>query len=451
MKQVKINKKKMLFKKYLPHNFLAEKAILSCLILDNTLISSITKKVRLHFFYFKNHQEIYKIILRMHREQLKIDIIGLILFVQKNGLAEKIGGLRIILELTIKKNSLVYLDEYISLVEDKFIRRYLIKISYRTLNSSYFSNIPLSTISNYLENSLLLLNKKAQKETLFSSSELLKDIFSTIKDNFSTQSLPGVASGFYELDKLTQGFQKSDLIIVAGRPSMGKTAFSLNITLHVVKYLKLPVLFFSLEMSKEQIMYRLLAIESNISQTTLKKGAISKENWSKLSKTLKILSRSPFFINDSSNVSLKDIRAKIMKLKANGIQIGLVIIDYLQLMKCPIPTIKSENRVQELSEITRGLKIIARDFNLPILALSQLSRNVETRMDQKPLLSDLRESGSIEQDADLVIMLSKLRLDLSSIRESHFLTELTIAKQRNGPTGIAKLFFNDQYTKFLNL
>jgi len=231
---------------------------------------------------------------------------------------------------------------------------------------------------------------------------------------------------------------------------MGKTALGLNIALNVLRKSKLPVLFFSLEMSKEQIMYRLLSIEANINQARLRNGKLSQNDWTKLNKIIKIISKIPFFIDDTPNLSIQDIQSKIKTILFEQAQIGLIIIDYLQLMQNPKS--KMENRVQELSIITRGLKNLARQFDIPIITLSQLSRSVESRIDKKPILSDLRESGSIEQDADLVLMLYKNKA-LSRQQDDvldYYLTELIIAKQRNGPTGTLKLKFDPKKTKFFN-
>ena len=246
------------------------------------------------------------------------------------------------------------------------------------------------------------------------------------------------------LDTFTHGFQKSDLIIIAGRPSMGKTALSLNIVSNIMKHSKLPILFFSLEMSKEQIMYRFLSMETNINQMRLKSGKIYKNEWIKLHKMIKILSKLPFFIDDTFNLSPHDIKLKLKTIVFEQNQIGLIVIDYLQLMQDS--KLKTENRAQELSKITRSLKTLAREFNIPIIALSQLSRSIEMRVDKKPILSDLRESGSIEQDADLVLMLSD---NISQgLNQNQQLIELIVAKQRNGPTGIVRLKFNKNRTKF---
>jgi replicative DNA helicase len=304
------------------------------------------------------------------------------------------------------------------------------------------------------ETKIFNLTTETKTQNLFSSSELLNTIFMNLKEKSLNPQLLGLTSGFYELDSLTQGFQNSDLIILAGRPGMGKTALSLNIAINTLRQSKLPILFFSLEMSKEQIIYRLLSMETNINQSRLKNGKLSQTDWIKLTKVINILSKLPLFIDDTVDLSINDIRAKIKMILFEQKKVGLVIIDYLQLMQ--ISTAKLDNRTQELSQITRLLKTLAREFNIPIIALSQLSRNVENRIDKKPVLSDLRESGSIEQDADLVLMLyrnqsssnensnSVQRLDTEKI-------ELILAKHRNGPTGIIKLRFDEKRMRFSNV
>jgi len=259
----------------------------------------------------------------------------------------------------------------------------------------------------------------------------------------------------YDFDRFGVIFRasprQSDLIIVAGRPSIGKTAFSLTISLNIIKYSKLPVLVFSLEMSKEQIMYRLLSMESNVSQSRLRSGKLSKTDWTKLNKIIKLLSKLPLFVDDSSDLAVQEIRTKIKTILFQYPTIGLVIIDYLQLMQTPISN--NGNRAQELSQITRALKNLAREFNIPIIALSQLSRNIETRTDKRPILSDLRESGSIEQDADLVLMLYQNESNNPEPSSDNInkVIDLIIAKQRNGPTGNLQLKFDKKRTKYLEM
>jgi replicative DNA helicase len=437
----------------LPHNFLAEQMILSGLLISSDAIDITVKTLPVEAFYFKNHQEIYKAIIFLYQNKLSIDILTLLTFLQDNGLLQKIGGIKVLIELISQIPNLNYLNEYLALIKDKFFRRSLIKFGYETINSAYITNVALEKILNDCETKIFNLTTETKGHNLFSTGELLNTIFLDLKEKSLNPKLLGLTSGFYELDSLTQGFQKSDLIILAGRPAMGKTALSLNITLTSIKKSQLPVLFFSLEMSKEQIIYRLLAMETNINQIRLKNGNLSQSDWAKLTKVIKLLSKLPLFIDDTVDLSVNDIRSKIKTILFEKKKIGLIIIDYLQLMQ--ISKTKLDNRAQELSHITRLLKTLAREFNVPIIALSQLSRNVENRLDKKPVLSDLRESGSIEQDADLVLMLYRNQFiekkDSNSFQKfDSEQIELILAKHRNGPTGTIKLRFDKKKMKFFN-
>lgn len=443
--------KHLLIDKSLPHNFFAEKMILSCLLIHSEAIEITSRTLPRNAFYFRNHQEIYKAIIEMSENEMIVDGLTLVSFLQDNGILEKVGGVKVLVELVSQVPNLIYLEEYIRLVKDKFIRRSLIKLGYEAINSGYITNVPLENILNDFESKLFNLTNEIKVPKLFSSAEILNDIFSELKEKFLNPTPSGLSSGFYDLDCCIQGFQKSDLIILAGRPSMGKTALSLNIALNIIKNENLPVLFFSLEMSKEQILYRLLAMEANINQMRLKSGRLSEEDWLKITKIIKIMAKFPFFVDDTSNLSIQDIRSRLKTILFEQNKIGLVIIDYLQLMQTPES--KIETRVQELSQITRFLKNTAREFNIPVIALSQLSRNVENRIDKKPLLSDLRESGSIEQDADLILMLYKNspQKDYSEENQDTQLIELMIAKQRNGPIGKLKLKFDARQNKFFDI
>lgn len=439
------------FKNYLPHNFLAEKMVLSCMLINSDAIEIIIKNLTIDAFYFKNHQELFKAILFMYQKKQSVDIVTITTFLQENGLINKIGGIKVLIEIINQIPNLIYLDEYIKLMKDKFLRRLLIKLGYKVINSSYITNLPLEEILNEFEQQLFNLTNEFKPVKLVSSADLTYSIFLELKQKVTKPNLPGLMTGFYSLDSLTQGFQNSDLIIIAGRPSIGKTAFSLTLSLNIIKYSKLPVVIFSLEMSKEQIMYRLLSMETNISQLNLKSGKLYKTDWMKLNKIIKILSNLPLFIDDSCNLSVQEIRSKIKTIVLQYKKIGLVIIDYLQLMQGPI--LRNGTRAQELSQITQSLKTIAREFNVPIIALSQLSRNVENRNDKKPILSDLRESGSIEQDADLVLMLYQndhIEFNLNPANPTK-LIDLVIAKQRNGPTGNLQLKFDKRRTKYFNV
>lgn len=432
----------------LPNNFLAEQIILSCLLTNSDVIEATTDSLSVEAFYFKNHQEIYRAIIFMNKNNLLIDMITLINFLQANGLLEKIGGSKVLVDLASQSPNMTHLKEYINLVNDKFLRRSAIKIGYEIINSSYTTNVPLTQILNELEEKLVDVKHQMLVSQSLDNVELLNSIFGDLKSKSIEPNLGGLSSGFYDLDSMTQGFQKSDLIIIAGRPSIGKTALVLNIVADVVRQSRLPVLFFSLEMSKEQILYRLLSIETQISQLRLKSGNLGKEDWIKISRVIPILAKLPLFIDDNFNLSIQDIRSKIKLLLFEQKKLGLVVIDYLQLMQSSES--KIENRVQELAYITRALKMLAREFNVPIVVLSQLSRNVENRVDKRPILSDLRESGSIEQDADLILLLYKSNTYTQLDKQIAPPIELIIAKQRNGPTGVVKLKFDQESTKFLD-
>ena len=440
-------KQQSLINDYLPHNFLAEKMVLSCLLLEPDLTETVLPQLPIEAFYFKNHQELYRAILYMTNNKLPVDIFKLATFLQNQGILHKIGGSKVLLELTNQVPNLIYFAQYTELVNEKFLRRSLIKIGYEIINSSYIANISSENILKDLEKELFSLTNQTETTILPNSAKLLENIVIELKDKFLNQNLPGLTSGFSSLDSITQGFQKSDLIILAGRPSMGKTALSLSIMLNIIKQKRLPILFFSLEMSKEQIMYRILAMESSISSKKLKTGQLSQNDWIKLNQIIKLLSKLPLFIDDSTNLSIQQIRAKIKTIILEQEKLGLVIIDYLQLMQNTNEN--TGNRTEELSQITRALKNIAREFNIPIISLSQLSRNVENRTNQKPILSDLRESGSIEQDADLVLMLSNVGYSTADVVTTNSKDiELIVAKHRNGPTGTVVLRFNGKQTKF---
>ena len=437
---------------YLPHNYVAEKIILSSILISSEALEIVFRSLKVETFYFQNHQELYQTIIEMYTKQIPIDAITLNTFLQDKGKLEVIGGTKLLLDLLNSVPNLIYLEQYINLLQDKFLRRSIIKLGYELINSAYVTNIPLEIILNDLELHVFKLTNEIKTQKISTSAELLSNIFLDLKQKSVNPTLSGISSGFYDLDSFTQGFQKSDLIVIAGRPSMGKTALSLNISLNIIKNLQLPVLFFSLEMSKEQLTYRLLAHETNIDSTRLKTGNLYKNDWVQLNTIIQNLSSLPLFIDDTPNPSIQDIKSKIKKILFEQAQLGLIVIDYLQLMQNSKFSLL--NRTQELSQITRSLKNLAREFQVPIIALSQLSRNVENRTNKRPILSDLRESGSIEQDADLVLMLYRESYYSSQNtlinQDQNTFVELIIAKQRNGPIGTIELEFDSKRTKFLN-
>ena len=437
-------------KRFLLYNFLAEKAVLSTLLNNPDLIEGTKLNLPIEAFYFENHQELYRSIISLYTSNHKINFPILVSFLQDNGLMDKVGGLNILQELIEQSSDSDYLLEYLELLKDKFIRRSSIRLGYELINTSYMTNVNIKTSIFRFEERLQILKSQLNMDSTFNNSSLLEKIFLELKKKSISPDLAGLPSGLSDLDSFTQGFQKSDLIVVAGRPSIGKTAFVLNITANILKYSKLPVLFFSLEMSREQILYRLISIETNIEQIRLKIGNLNKYDWKKLNKVLEIIGKLPLFVDDNPKISMQYIRSRIKEILSSQGKIGLVVIDYLQLIQDNKLVIN--NRVQELSFITRSLKIIAREFNVPIILLSQLNRNIENRIEKKPILSDLRESGSIEQDADLILILYNDGKNNKSYKlnsKYHNLINLVIAKHRNGPTGIIELKFDTKYNQFL--
>ena len=437
----------------LPHSFTLEKTLLTCILVncDTSFqtLEVIMEHLPIDAFYFKNHQKLYETFIKMYQEDLAIDFLTTTDYIQCHGLINEVGGLQVISELLKEIPTLVYLMDYIRLVKQKYIRRCIIKIGLKTVDNGFIMNFSVYEQLLGLDAEIRKLTTDLQlKKKEFSSAELLRLIIDDLWEKVRRPGqLSGTPSGFIGLDSYTDGFQKSELIIIAGRPSVGKTSFGLNIGLNVLKKTRLPVIFFSLEMSAQQLMYRLLSMETCLDQMKLKTGLLNKEDWKKIDLVMRILGKIPVHLYDTPNLSSADVR-KVLKNFANTYpQIGLVVIDYLQLMQ--EPSSKNINRSQEISLITRELKNIAREFNVPIIALSQLSRTIDGRIDPKPMLSDLRDSGSIEQDADLVLMLYKNKQkSVTNLTPGSAIIDVSIAKQRNGPIGDTQLLFNQYLTKF---
>jgi replicative DNA helicase len=377
-------------KKTLPYNILAEEIILGIILTKNDSIDFISQILPIDSFYLDTHQTIYKAALLLKSSNQKIDIITVSSWLQDNNLIKEIGGLSTLNKLVEKVINFINLDEYAYLVKDKYIRRLLINFGDEIINWGYQTNLPLEIIFNKIEKNLIKINQKIISNNLTTTSEILSQIFLDIKNKQKNLYFSGYSCNFSDLDAITQGFHKSDLIIIAGRPSMGKTAFSLNIAIGISSNYNLPIIYFSLEMTKQQIVYRLISMETKIPITRLKIGNLNQEEWFVLNKCLISLSSQSLYIDDTPNLSINQIRFKIQKIKTLFGYVGPIVIDYLQLLET---TKIKENRVQEISQITRTLKILAREFNIPIIVLSQLSRNVESRNNKRPILSDLRESG----------------------------------------------------------
>lgn len=388
----------------LPYNLLAERIILTSIMNYQDSINFVSQILPVEAFYLNSHQIIYQAALTINAKQELVDFITITTWLQDNNFTENIGGLKTLIQLSEKTISFINLKEYTKLVKEKYIRRVLINFGKEVIEMSYQTNLPIELIFNKIYSKILTLTQKNNVTNLLNAYEILTDIFSKHNESETSFSLAGYLSQFSDLDAMMEGFQKADLIIIAGRPSVGKTAFSLNIAFNICLTYKLPVIFFSLEMTKYQLVYRLLAIKTEIMTARLKFENLTSEEWIKTNNSLKELSSLHFYIDDTSNISLTEIYLKIQTLKLKIGNLGLIVIDYLQLLK---NIKKSETRVQEISQITRTLKGFAKEFDVPIIALSQLSRNVESRIDKRPLLSDLRESGCINLNSKVFLRYKK--------------------------------------------
>ena len=427
----------------LPNNFLAEQAILNILLTNPTTFKMIIEKLKIKSFYIESHQLIYETLIELSNQNRPINVTTLITQLENKGYLKQVGGIEKISNIINRFESFVDLEDYVNLVNEKYLRRLIIEFGKQIIGWGFTTSTEVEEILEKTEQSLYNLNQERTVPKFYSSAEVIDDIFEEMKNKAKLKN-SGLLSSFQELDSILQGFQKSDLIIIAGRPSMGKTAFSLNIGINIIKQYKIPLIIFSLEMSRQQIIYRLISSMSEINNNRLKSGKMNPSEWKLLSKAMQEISELPIFIDDDPNVSTSEIRSKIRKILGENQKNSLVIIDYLQLMKI---NKKFDNRAQEISYITRNLKVLAKEFQIPIIVLSQLSRNLETRTNKRPMLSDLRDSGSIEQDADIVIMLYRDDYYQEKKAEEQ-ITEFIVAKHRNGPIGTAKLLFNPTYTNF---
>jgi replicative DNA helicase len=375
----------------LPYNLLAERLVLGSILINPEAIRIVSQHLIIETFYLTEHQLLYKSALLLYGQGKIVDYINLTTYLQDQGLTSHLKDLAIIADFINQVVSIGHLEDYIALIYEKFLRRSLIELGNEIVNSAYLTQFPIENLFLSIEKKLFFLAEKQKIQNFSSTAEILNQILNEIKNRLKATDVPGLISAFYDLDAITQGFQNSELIIVAGRPSMGKTAFSLNLAKNITEKFQKPLVFFSLEMTRKQLIYRLLSTETLIPTTRLRSGRISKNEWISLNQAVLKLSKLNIYIDDSSHISVSKIHLKIKKLQ-NDLKknIGLVIIDYLQLLE---GIGKIDNRVQEVSKITRDLKKLARDFNIPVIVLSQLSRNVETRLNKRPILSDLRESG----------------------------------------------------------
>jgi len=430
-----------------PHSTEAEQSVLGSILLDMNLLPDIAGRLKSEDFYLEQHREIYEAILDLYEQNSPVDLITVSDQLVKRGTLQKVGDYEYLSNLAISVPTTANVSHYVSIVEEKSLLRKLIKASNEISKRSYESNESALDILSYAEKCIYDIVQNRNSAGLVPINDVLDITFSKLEELYNNVgSLTGVPSGFIDLDRKTSGFQKSDLILIAARPSMGKTSFALNIASYAAIHHHIPVAIFSLEMSKEQLVSRIIACEALVDMEKMRSGRFEDEDWVKMAQIMGPLSKAPIYIDDNANINVMEMMSKCRRLKMKR-GLGLVLIDYLQLMQ---GTRRTENRQQEISEISRSLKIMAKELEVPVIALSQLSRAPESRQNHRPMLSDLRESGAIEQDADLVMFL--YRDDYyNEDSEKKNITEVIIAKHRNGSIGTVDLAWIPQYTKFGNL
>jgi replicative DNA helicase len=428
-----------------PQSIEAEESILGGIMFDPKAISRVMDVIIPEAFYVKAHQEIYLGALALHNQGKPTDLITVTVWLEDHHLLDSIGGSSYLAQLIDRTVSAVNVDRYAALVMDKYLRRQLITAGHEIVDLGYDGSQALEMVLDDAEKKIFRLTQNRPQEGLVPLEETLIQTFQDIEQLQQQIALPGVPTDYYDLDGMTGGFQRSDLIIIAGRPSMGKTSFALNIAHNVAKK-NMAVAIFSLEMSKEQLSQRLLASEANLESNRLRSGRLAQSDLEKIIDAMTHLSTLPIYIDDAASLTVTQMRSQVRRLQASQKdQLGLVLLDYLQLMEGG-----SDNRVQELSRITRSLKGLAREINVPVVALSQLSRAVESRNNKRPMMSDLRESGSIEQDADLIMMLYRDEY-YNPDTPDRGVAEVIVTKHRNGPTGTVKLLFQAGQTRFVNM
>lgn len=430
-----------------PHNLEAEQAVIGAILLDADSFSTAAERLSPADFYRTNHQVIFAAMLKLFEKGDPIDLVTVTTLLMDENKLDVAGGVPYLTELSESVPTAANIDFYSKIVEEKALLRRIIQTSTDIITQAYTREDEVEAVLDEAERKMLSVSSRKNSQ----SFKAIKDVLIEVYDNIETlhhakDDVTGIPTGFRDLDRMTSGFQKNDLIIIAARPSMGKTAFALNIAQNVATSTDENVAIFSLEMGAEQLVQRMLSSEGNIDGQRLRTGKLTDEDWTKLTAAMGSLSHAGIYIDDSPGLRVADIRSKCRRLKQEH-GLGMIIIDYLQLIQGSEGS--RENRQQEVSEISRSLKGLARELEVPLIALSQLSRSVESRQDKRPMMSDLRESGSIEQDADIVGFL--YREDYYDTESENSNIEIIIAKQRNGPTGTVELAFVRHCNKFLDL
>jgi len=429
-----------------PQNIEAEESILSSILIDNSTLLDVMEILSPEDFYRSSHQNIFAGIAELFSKNEPADLVTLTNLLREKNQLEEIGGAAYLAQIIDTAPLAVNAQHYARIVHDKAALRRMIEKANAISQRCFKDQGDVDEIIDFAESAIFEIARKKDKQSFYPLSKIIEENIDTLEERQGNKALlTGVPTGFTRFDNLTSGLQKSDLIIIAGRPSMGKTALALNIARNVAIDANTPVAIFSLEMSKEQLSMRILCAEARIDSSRLRSGFFSRDDWVSLTDAAEILSEAPIHIDDSANISALEIRAKARRLKMKT-DLGLIIIDYLQLMKSPH---FSERRDLEISEISRTLKALGKELELPIIALSQLNRKLEDRSDKRPQLADLRESGALEQDADVVAFIYREELynrDENNTEQGK--AELIISKQRNGPTGMVPLTFITEYTRF---
>ena len=432
-----------------PQNIEAEEAIISAILIDNDALLDVIEVLGPQDFYRTAHQKIYAAITDLFDKAEPVDLVTLANKLKEMGQLEKIGGASYLARLVDTVPLAVNARHYAKIIHDKASLRRLIEKANAIIKRCFEERGEADDVVDFAESAVFEISEKKARQSFFPLSKIILGNIETLEENQGNRSLvTGVPTGFTQLDTLTSGLQNSDLIILAARPSMGKTALALNIARNAAVEANIPVAVFSLEMSKEQLSLRMLCSEARIDSSRLRGGFFSMEDWHRLTDAAGILSECPIYIDDSPSLSAMEIRAKARRLKMDK-NIGLIIIDYLQLMQ---GRSSAERRDLEISEISRALKALAKELELPVMALSQLNRMLEQRTDKRPRLSDLRESGALEQDADVVAFIYRDEVyNKDEDNPNRGTAEILLSKQRNGPTGDVYLTFLNSYTRFENL
>src|SRR5690625_755367 len=431
-----------------PHNIEAEQAVIGAILIEPNAFSTASERITATDFYRTSHQVVFEAMFALFEKGEPIDMVTVTRWLQDADKLDISGGVPYLTNLAQSVPTAANIDYYSRIVEEKALLRRLIETATNIVTTTFSQEDAVAEVLDEAERSILEVSNKQNASAFKPIKDVLIDVYDNIEQLHHAKSdVTGIPTGYRDLDRMTSGFQRNDLIIIAARPSMGKTAFALNIAQNVAINTDENVAIFSLEMGADQLVQRMLCAEGNINSQRLRTGKLEQEDWEKLTLAMGSLSHAGVFIDDSPGIRVSDIRSKCRRLKQEY-GLGMIIIDYLQLIQGNANS--QENRQQEVSEISRSLKGLARELEVPLIALSQLSRGVESRQDKRPMMSDLRESGSIEQDADIVGFL--YRDDYYETEsEQQNIIEIIISKQRNGPTGTVELAFVKEYNKFVDL